>query len=993
MMLDKPRRALCIVLMLTTAAIYIIKVWGGAGSDNQYAVDESFTVTQRYYGIDAAEMERVAAIPLEDKLSGIHGLKRIFSSSENGRTRVLCNFEGKEQGRYEAIREAAQQVYESLPKAAQRPEISSSGDSRVPVWTAALINRNEKMDMKDIGTFLEKTVKPALEGLPGAATVEISGTGVKETVITLNSEETAARKIDASDIAGILSKNDVLLPGGTIIYRDNNNQLDREIPIMVDGRIKDLKDAYIPVRNLSGSMDYVPLMNLANVTEQEREFESRSRLNGMETIIISIMGSDNAPLGKLSRQIKEELDKFDHLEFTILLDKGAAEQQAMKSVMEAALQGAFMVAFICAFLCFGKRNFAVICSLTVPVTLLFTAALLILMGFSPDKLVLAGLSAGVGAAVDTAILGAEYFRSCKTIEEGKTAIGALCFPLVSGVLTTVIALLPLMNGKAAEIKSVAWAVASINMVTMVLALTLMPPLFLWGCSDNKENSAHIRLKEKVYNVFSPLFRFYRRKLAVFVRIIQKKPQIIIFCWLIISILGIVSLFIKGADIAGETAEDSVYAQVEFDGGLHNEETDKALSVFGNKLKEHVGIENVQTVARTGTGSVLVKYDPKVMENKKAVALIRDTPVPGGFVYIMESSLNERNWKIKIAGDELSICRELAREAAQLCSAVEIVHEAVLNFKEGSPRLNLVPDRERIAFSAFSIGGIGQSVRRSIHGSVAYKRIDGSGEKDVRVLGGYKPHSKEEVLDILVKGKTVPLKLSSLTAPENMREAGSIQRENRRRSASFSIRTKAMDPIRVRDNVMPVLFGLELPPGYSIEFDAEAIKAAEETGKQAYLFFLALLFCYMIIAALKESFVFPFALLVVVPPSLAVPALCMVSRNFPLNAVSAAAFVAVSGLAINAAALVAGAMENKQTNALSYYCIFRRRLPVLAATTITTVAAAIPFLFIKSNSAMVVKTLSFVSALGVTASALCAVTLIPALVILFPNMLKTGSYRH
>jgi multidrug efflux pump subunit AcrB len=105
-------------------------------------------------------------------------------------------------------------------------------------------------------------------------------------------------------------------------------------------------------------------------------------------------------------------------------------------------------------------------------------------------------------------------------------------------------------------------------------------------------------------------------------------------------------------------------------------------------------------------------------------------------------------------------------------------------------------------------------------------------------------------------------------------------------------------------------------------------------------------------------------------------------------VTAAAFVAVSGLAVNAAALVADALERTTANAPSYYRVFRRRLPVLACTSLTTVAGALPFLFIKGSAVLIVKTLSLVSVLGVTASALCALTLIPSLVTLFPNMLKS-----
>jgi multidrug efflux pump subunit AcrB len=216
--------------------------------------------------------------------------------------------------------------------------------------------------------------------------------------------------------------------------------------------------------------------------------------------------------------------------------------------------------------------------------------------------------------------------------------------------------------------------------------------------------------------------------------------------------------------------------------------------------------------------------------------------------------------------------------------------------------------------------------------------------------------------------------------------------------------------------MDSLAPLDLPPGYRIDFDPEAIKAAGGVSVQACLFVLALLLCYMLIAAFKESFSFPLAVLAVVPPSLAVPALWMVLGAYPLNEVSAAAFVAVSGMAVNAAVLVADHLQDAKTRFVgqaapatqstpatqsasatqpapfrqvtgSFYRIFRKRLPVLGVTAGTTVAGALPCVFVGAGAAQVVKTLSLVGALGVAVSALCAATLIPALVKVFPEVLE------
>ncbi|GHV85167.1 hypothetical protein AGMMS50230_07750 [Spirochaetia bacterium] len=1020
--LARPRRALCIILGLSVTSFFIIEMWGQ--NTGRPAADESFTVTQRFYGVDAAEMERIAAGPLEDALSGIRGLKRIFSSSENGRVRVMCYFEGREQGRYEAVREAAQQVYESLPSAAQRPEISVSGDSRVPVWTAAFTSGLET------GTVLEKAVKPALEALPGAGDVEVSGAGLREILITLKSEQASARRLETADLAALLGQNDTLLPGGTVRFANG-----REIPVMVDGRYagtEALKYAVVPLETEGG---FVRLEDIAEVTEQERDYENRSRLNGKTAALIAVLGSDGADLGKLSAAIKEELAKFPALEYTVLSDRGEAEKKARTSALAAALQGAFAVALLTVLICSrnstGRRNFspALICALTVPVVIFFSAALLTLFGFSLDKLVLAGLSAGVGAAVDAAILCAEYFRSCNNKAEGKSAIERLRFPLMSGALTTIIALLPLMVQPASGMNAVAWAVASVNLIAMALALTLLPPLFFWG-RPLKNKSAlkrarinakfpavrRIRFTPKVLALIGERFtpkvlaligerftalplsrtaRFFRRSLAGLLRFLFHRPLLTLGCWALLGILGIGALYLSGADVEQDYAEDSVYAQIEFDGGLHIEETDKILAVYGDELKNHPGILNVQTVARTGTGSAMVSFDPHIIEGSVVRELMRTAPAADGFVYIVESSRNERNWRLLVSGDETERCRELAAEAARICAAVPGILETVLNFKEGSPRLDLKPDRERLARAGISSGSIGQSVRRNIHGPVAYKRIalnGGSnsseipgGEIDVRIRGRGEVLSTEEVLGIIIKGQK-PLLLGQAVYAENGREAASIQREDRRRAASITCRTAVSDPRRIRDKVMPALEKLDLPPGYRIEFDPEAIKAAEGVSGQGGLFILALLFCYLLIAAFKESFTFPLAVLAVVPPSLALPALCLILRGYPLNAVSAAAFVAVSGIAVNAAVLIADALQHERPNAASWYLVFRKKLPVLAAVTGTTVAGAVPFLFIKSGAALVIKTLSLVSALGVAVSALCALTLIPALIKLFPGIL-------
>jgi multidrug efflux pump subunit AcrB len=994
--LQKPVAALCLILTLTTLSVFIM-LSGGDRGENQKG-KSGYTIILRHHGINAREMERTIAIPLEDALSAIGGVKNIITISENGTVRIFVRFGRKVPGAYEAVREAAQQVYETLPSSAQRPELLSSDDTRLPLWTAAVFSTD---DDAGLGQYLERMVKPALEALEGAGEVEVSGTGIPEIVIALKPEEAASRGLDASRIARTLGENDLLLPGGFI--KSNG----REILITVDGRYEDsfaLANALIPLPQ-GGE---ISLRETARVYEQNREPESFSRLNGKSTAMIAVFPGAAANPGKLSGLIKEELKKFAGLplEFEVLSDRGAEESAAFGSVLSAALQGAAAVALLAVLLGrtgsgFGGRKGrlfpALVSGLTVPFICLLSAALLILLGFSPDRGLLAGLAAGVGAAVDAALLSCEGLGKARTIKEGKKILKDLRIPLVSGSVTTIAALLPLiaMESMAGGIGTLAWALGTVSFLALPVALILIPPLLLWGLKGDEGTK-----KERVLAVPLRIFVFWwtriirninrkgMRFLAAHIRFCVAFPYVPLAVWGLISAGGIAALTLAGADVGTESSGTSLYAQVEFEGGLRAEETDRLLAVYAEVLKEHEGIGNVQTVARIASGSVLFTFDPRIISADALRALVRTQEISGGFVYIPEMSSTERIWEIKIAGDDDGKCRELAENAARLCGTLPLIQETVLNFKAGSKRLTLVPDRERLLAADIQFFQLADVVRRAVHGPVAYKRIGPQGETDVRIRGlGTAALSREEIRGMLVGSENTlePIRLDSLIKKNTGTEVepSGIRREDRRRIASLSIRTKPMDPRKIRDRVMAVLENMELPPGYTLEFDRDAIAAAEALSGTVFWFLLALLFCYMVIAAGNESFGIPLAVLSVVPPSLAIPALGMTITAFPVTASAACAFVAVSGMAVNASVLITDEIrriprEYSKDLPRGLYRALRKRLPALFATGGTTIIGAAPFLFLTEETNSLIRNLSVVTVLGVGTSVFAGLSLLPAL---------------
>jgi multidrug efflux pump subunit AcrB len=1015
--LERKKAALCILAGIFSISLFVIINSGEKIKENQGG---SYVVKIRHYGIDAGEMERSITIPLEDVLFAIPGVMSVQSSSENSLTSVFIRFKSEGRGRYEAVRDAAQRVYETLPSSVQRPEILSSNNSRIPVWSAAVAfntSINEKENVLTTQT-LEKIIKPKLESLEGAGEVLVSGVGNKQIFIILDQEKLASVGLQPQAVAAVLGMNDSIFSGGLII------QQNREIIVTVDGRYshENLKEKF-PLYNALiplGDGKYTMLSEIAEIIEQEREPDIFSRLNGRKTAGIAIMGKSGADLRKLSLEIKKELAALDlPIEFTVLSDLGAEEAAAFRSVFNAALSGAIMVALICFLLDKSNLLSGVFCAVTIPFICLITSAILSMIGFTTDRLMLAGIAAGVGTAVDSVILCSERFRKHIDYHTASLSLPGLTGLLTAGAATTIAALLPLLTIDDGGAKVIASAIIVITITSLIISLSILPPLLLWNINSRK-TSYHYKLPHFISLRFTSKFtrlkrrlsHFFCRLLAVNVRFCVSYPIIVLAIGLALIVFAILALYSRGVDTSGYGSEDSVYAQVEFDGGLLAEETDRLLAAYGEQLAANVFIKNVETGARTGSGSLLISFDPKQTKAHLVRELAKHIPIPGGFIFFLENSSKDRYWEIKFYGDDDTQCRKLAEEFSYISTGHPLIREHLFNFKQGSKKLILQPDRELFSEAGIFFSNAATNIRTGVYGPVAYKRMDLEGETDVRILtggsglidfetGSVKRQSREGTLGLLVspgRESNASLQIDSLMRKKEETEPSSIRRDNRRRTASITITTKPMDPRRVKKELLLLIEKLDLPPGYSVEFDPEAIRQAQNLSATLFLLFMSVIFCYMIIACINESFTVPLIVLAAIPPSLSVPAIILTLSGNAYNLPVACAFIAVSGMTVNAVILCIDNIRLKirckrEQTSLNIYLALRQKIPALLATTCTTVAGAIPFLFLNEEANILIRTIALVGALGVTCSFICSVTVIPSIFIISKESFRFFSLKN
>ena len=995
---QRPLAAVCLLCGLVVLSIFII-----LSSENRLEDGDevSYRIIQRHYGIDAREMERTAAIPLEDALSGIPGIKKIVTQSENGQVRVFVNFRrARGDGYYDAVREAAQRVYETLPSSAQRPELSSAGDFRVPFWTAAVygianghaVGNTEAVPDAEL---LEKVIKPALNSIAGVGELEIAGPGIREIVIIPDEEKCAALGLSPLKLSSFLAADDALFSGGSLNYHG------LELPLRLDGRFRDLEalgEALIPFLSpdsLSGGA--VKLKDIADIHENEREAEILTRLNGKRTALISITAASGADTGVLSGKIKKTIESFSSLplEFHILEDRGAEEAAAFRSVMKAALGASLLAALAALLLGYGNstgfRN-GLVCAGAIPFILVISAALLSAMGFGINRKFLAGLAVGIGGAVDAVILGAEGFGRARDPSEGKKILLGIWPPLVSGAATTAAALIPVLGlSGSGNIKVIAAALGTVTLVSVVLALSLLPPVFLWG--RGKRCSLQPAALSPIFhgcnkNLFEKIGRRFSGFISSLINFCEKRPLVFPVFSFVISAGALLVLSLSGAETAGEWSENSVYVQIEFEGGFLKEEADPLLAAWALDLQKNTAVKTVQTGARTGSGYAFVTFDPGQTDIGGIRNYIRSKTIPEAFIFIPEASPGDRLWNITVSGDDAEKCREIVREAASLCS---VSQETVLNFKQGGPRLTLFPRRELLALREIPFSLPADTLRRGVHGPVVYKRTGGGRETDVRIKfssggdAGLKLTGSDVLrIPIVMDGNMGSgLSIGSLMEQIKSEDVSVIRRENRRRAASFSIRTGPGDPRVFRDKTMALLVNMDLPPGYKIEFDPEAIQRAEALSGSILNFIWAVLFCYMIIAAAEESFLLPLIILSAVPPSLAIPVFFLTLAGTPVNTAASCALIAVSGMTVNASVISAGELwRSDPAHKRPLSGILKNKIPALLAMTGTTIAGALPFLFLREGNNALLRTLALVTVLGVGSSFVFALTLVPSLIGLY-----------
>lgn len=400
-------------------------------------------VTTVYPGVSPADMESLVTRPLEDELSTISEIKELTSSSTEGISSVVAEFETTVdmEDALQKVREKVDLAKPELPDEAEDPIVSEFDFSEVPIMQVNLSGEYGLVRLKDIADDLQER----LEQIPEVLRVDVRGGLEREVQVDVDLPRLQFYGLAISDVIDAIASENVNIPGGSIDVGRS------KYLVRVDGEFEDPALIEELVVTAEGGQP-VYVRDVASVDFGFAERESFARLDGSPVLTLDVIKRSGENLIATADEVKIALAEFEPLFPPTTVVKITGDQSIDIEMMVSSLENniisglLLIVAVLLFFLGLANSGFVAV---SIPSSMLLSFIVLNLLGISMNMVVLFSLILALGMLVDNAIVVVENIY--RYMEEGwdgpwaaKKATGEVAVPVIASTATTLGAFAPLI---------------------------------------------------------------------------------------------------------------------------------------------------------------------------------------------------------------------------------------------------------------------------------------------------------------------------------------------------------------------------------------------------------------------------------------------------------------------------------------------------------------------------------------------------------------------
>lgn len=1012
------------------------------GVDRLPAIDfPIIMVTTTLRGANPDVVDTSITSIIESAINTTPGIEHIQSSSSPGVSSISITFSLDKDidVAYNEVQSKVNQVLRRLPNDTDPPSVQKvDTNASAVIWLALSGDRT----IQQLNLYANNVLKKRFETINGVGEVSIGGRRDRVIRVNVNPERMAAYKLAATDLISAFNREHIQLPGGFLVSSQAEQLLKLDLEFH---DINDLSNLIITTK------DGVPirLKDVADVEDGLTDNRQIARYNGKPTVGLGMVKVANANTVEIIKEVERRLEQDIRpnlppgLSLEISTNDSIFINQMVASLKEHLVEGTLFAALIVLIFMRSFSSTVMIC-LEIPVSLLGAIAVMYFAGYTFNSMTLLALLLLIGVVVDDAIVVRESILRHMSGEVGealspedmknpgkvalfrsqatKNGSNEVVFAVLASSLSLVCIFAPVifMNGVIGMFfKSFAVVVTFGVLVSLFVSLTLTPMLCSRYLSvTHKENAAY-RLTGRGLDYLDAQ---YKKLLNVTLR---HRGFVLIFTAIFVAASGYLTLKYVEKDFVPESDESSFGISIKTPLGSSLDYTDSRLKMVETILKNHPDeVDSYFSSIGTGSrgqvneGRINVRLKPKELREKSQQTLIKELKVeleqvPGARALAAPASVvrGQRSEKLQfnLTGNNLQELGRISKLLQQSLSNNAEIGRVDLDVQLDLPQLDVQIDRARAATLGLNAQEIATAVSLYAGGiNVAkFNEAAGDGQRyDVRIKATEGDLTNvTDLSKIYLRSESGELVRLDAVAKFNQ-ELGPavIGRYDLQYAVNFYANPNM--PLGEAVDLVKETAATIVPPEYTLKLTGQAEEFGKTFKNIQFVFILAFVLLYMVLASQFNSFVQPLLVMLAQPLAIIGGLIALLISGDSLNMYSMIGLVLLIGLvAKNSILLVdltnqlldkvrdTGEIINKVhiNAALSEACPVRLR-PVLM-TSLTIILALLPAAMGLGAGSETNKPLSVAIIGGMISSTLLTLVVVPAAYSLLIGWISQRNTSH
>jgi len=485
------RPIVAIVIAIVTVIVGLVAMRALPIAQYPEIVPPQLLVTATYPGADAVTLEQSVATPIEQQMNGVDDMLYMQSINANdGTTQLQITFEADTDVNTDQVnvQNRLAQAQANLP-----PEVNQFGllirkSTGLPLLAVSLYSPKKTRDSLFLGNYANINLVDALLRVPGVGQVLIFGTADYAMRIWVKPDVLAKLGLSVPDLSKAIQQQSAVNPAGQVGASPAPSGQEQTLTVRARGRLQTAEEfGQVVVRsNSDGSV--VRLKDVARIELGALAYKQIGRLNGLPSSIVAIFQTPGSNALAVATGVKKTMDELaprlpEDVAFAYSLDSTLPVTEGIREIVITLFEAMALVVVV-VFLFLQNWRATIIPMAAVPVSLIGTFAVFPLLGFSINTLSLFGLVLAVGLVVDDAIVVVEAVEH--HIEEGMSprdatarAMQEVSGPVISIALILASVFVPIafMGGIQGRLnKQFALTIAVSVIISAFNALTLSPAL-------------------------------------------------------------------------------------------------------------------------------------------------------------------------------------------------------------------------------------------------------------------------------------------------------------------------------------------------------------------------------------------------------------------------------------------------------------------------------------------------------------------------------------